>query len=314
MDKQKLIEYLERVVDLEKQRYIQETTLNSLNDRFNSLGIRKQYTRAVSNVRPRRIDTFSWSGWLGLIIAAPIFFSAFSNCSTPGAFFGRIVISIIVAFVGFVVPQVIGEAIAKSNAKAQQESEQQEFDRQYENAVKADNARVASELSMRQKIDTEYRLLYAQYEKTKQTLKQFYDAGPIYSKYHFDFVAVASFLDYFKSGRCSTLGENRGGDGAYNTYENELLHRVIINKLDQIIVSLDQIKANQWTIYNAIQDGNRISAKLVESTNRLAAASEQTAINSGIAAQNSAIAAYNSQQAANELNQIKWLQLYSIRD
>ena len=101
---------------------------------------------------------------------------------------------------------------------------------------------------------------------------------------------------------CSTLEERYGRDGAYNTFEELCRLDKIIYKLDQVLIHLEQIKENQWTIYNAIREGNSINAKLVDSSNRLAAANEQIVLNS-------AIAAYNIERSANELNQIKWLQL-----
>lgn len=111
---------------------------------------------------------------------------------------------------------------------------------------------------------------------------------------------------------CSTLEERYGRDGAYNTFEKLCRLDKIIYKLDQVLTHLEQIKENQWTIYNAIMEGNNLTASLVDSTNRLAAASERAALNSSIAAENSAITAYNTRQAASELNQIKWLELYKM--
>ncbi|MBQ4429603.1 MAG: hypothetical protein II871_07505 [Clostridia bacterium] len=176
---------------------------------------------------------------------------------------------------------------------------------EYNAAKHADAVRVNKELAQKKVLQLERSILYGRYQKTQETLRRFYDVGVIYGKYRYDFAAVASFLDYFQSGRCSTLGENRGGDGAYNLYESELRQNVIINKLDQVLSKLDQIRDNQYSLACAIQEGNRMSQRLVQATERLAAAGEQTA-------RNSEIAAYNSQQSANELNQIKWLQLYGM--
>lgn len=115
---------------------------------------------------------------------------------------------------------------------------------QYEHEVAVDKARVEAELRQKQKLIAERKMLEEEHERTKKLLQQYYATDILYGKYQYNFVAVASFLDYFKSGRCSTLGENHGGDGAYNTFEQELLMHRVIAKLENIINSLEQVKSN----------------------------------------------------------------------
>ena len=64
---------------------------------------------------------------------------------------------------------------------------------------------------------------------------------------------MSSFLDYFLSGRVTTLD---GPNGAYNLYEQESKADVIIGKLDVIIISFEKIKENQYYIYNELQSAN----------------------------------------------------------
>ena len=66
-----------------------------------------------------------------------------------------------------------------------------------------------------------------------------------------DFVAVSSFYEYISSGRCETL---EGPNGAYNLYENEIRMNTVIEKLNNVIESLEEIKQNQFMIYSAIQE------------------------------------------------------------
>lgn len=86
-----------------------------------------------------------------------------------------------------------------------------------------------------------------------KTLNELYSYNVIFAKYR-DFVSVSTFYEYLCSGRCASL---EGVNGAYNLYENEIRLNAIINKLDIVIESLDQIKANQFTIYSAIQQTNQ---------------------------------------------------------
>ena len=65
---------------------------------------------------------------------------------------------------------------------------------------------------------------------TKQTLESLYGLNLIYPKYR-NYTAIASFYEYFCSGRCKEL---TGHEGAYNIFEQEVRMGIIIDKLDAI--------------------------------------------------------------------------------
>lgn len=322
MDKQRLIQYLQNVVDLEKQVYLQKSALYQLDNRIKTLGHEKSIKKAHISEMPNGELLFNGLIAAGiallvyaglLVILFPIMFM--EACHNPFLFFlyfgdaaklwvrafkATLPYGGIICVAAFLIRVVYLYLDRKRDRQRNKE-----HDNNYNAAKHADAVRVNNELAQKKVLLNERAILYNRYQQTQETLRRFYDAGVIYGKYRYDFAAVASFLDYFKSGRCSTLGENRGGDGAYNLYESELRQNVIINKLDQVLSKLDQIRDNQYSLACAIQEGNRMSQRLVKATERLAIAGEQTA-------RNSEIAAYNSQQSANELNQIKWLQLYGM--
>lgn len=151
-DKQRLIEYLEIVVDLEKNRYIQEQTINQLDAEINSLGNRRNITRRFADVQgnaecaERKIDLFGVGGFLGFGAAALIFFTGLSSYTSFGNFILRTIIAIVVGFALLIIPQAIGEAIARLSSKSQSADEQARYDAQYEAAVASDNIRVSREL------------------------------------------------------------------------------------------------------------------------------------------------------------------------
>lgn len=323
MDKQKLIEYLERVVELEKQVYLQERAIAKLDNRISSLGIVKEIEEPKKYKFSFGDLYYSFSGplfgmiWIPALCAAisviviPLILTLFvkkQDVQNPGMIFTW---SAVIGAIAGLIISIVWIIIRVRDEVEVKKSEEESFVR-YNEAKHFDALRVKNELAQKKVLLNERTILYNRYQHTQDTLRKYYDIGVIYGKYQYDFVAVASFLDYLKSGMCQTLEERVSRDGAYNIYEELCRLDKIIYKLDEVINHLEEIKANQWTIYNAVQEGNRISEQLVDATNRLAAASEQTAINSGIAAENSAIAAYNSRQSANELNQIKWLQLYGM--
>ena len=102
-------------------------------------------------------------------------------------------------------------------------------------------------------------------EEQNKCLKQYYDLGFIFSKYH-NIVALTTIYEYFVTGRCTSLG---GGDGAYNLYENETRANIIINKLDLIINQLEAIKDNQYTLYEVLVDIEKGIGKLNQKMNAI---------------------------------------------
>lgn len=129
--------------------------------------------------------------------------------------------------------------------------------------------------------------LEKQLDDTSNALKKLYSINIIHPKYQ-NLIAIASFCEYFETGRCTQL---EGHEGAYNIFENEVRLDKIITNQERILDSLDQIKNNQYTLYCAMRESQyhleRISGKL----DRVMSLSEQTA-------QNSAITAYNTKCSA----------------
>ncbi|MBR3459712.1 MAG: zinc ribbon domain-containing protein [Clostridia bacterium] len=304
MDKQQIIKYLEIGVDLEKQRYLQERTLERLDKEINRLGIAKKYIKPVQKKNNTEIGVYLLVGpLLGGLVG---FVSSCVTCIQKWILYNNSDYSFSITLAGALIGLVAGAVIGSCVESQEYTGIKKEYEKQmnaYNQCLVNDRQRVETELAQRKIIESERQALFIQYCKTREALKKYYSKGVLYEKYHNDFTAIASFLDYFKSGMCSTLGEKNGGDGAYNKYEDAVLHRVIINRLDMVLEKLDEIKSNQWEIYNAIKQGNSISDRLLNATTRMAIAGEQTA-------RNSAIAAYNSQEAAKELNQIKWLETF----
>lgn len=85
-------------------------------------------------------------------------------------------------------------------------------------------------------------------QKSIAARNELYAAGIIFGKYQ-NAVALSSFYEYLMSGRCKKL---EGTNGAYNLYESEVRANRVIEQLDTVIDSLDQIKANQYMMYSAM--------------------------------------------------------------
>lgn len=85
-------------------------------------------------------------------------------------------------------------------------------------------------------------------QKTIAARNELYAAGIIFGKYQ-NAVALSSFYEYLMSGRCEKL---EGTNGAYNLYESEVRANRVIEQLDTVIDSLEQIKSNQYMMYSAM--------------------------------------------------------------
>ena len=149
----------------------------------------------------------------------------------------------------------------------------------------------------------EYEMLYISslIEKLIEVENQLWNYGVIYEKYR-NHVIIATLCDYLKAGRCDEL---EGPNGAYNLYEQELRADIIINKLDTVITSLEEIKKNQYLIYSEIQKVNE-SLSAIEgqlfvnnllNTIQISQLNE-IAFNTGLTAYNTAVTAYYSQKNA----------------
>ena len=147
-----------------------------------------------------------------------------------------------------------------------------------------------------EQLEKAYSLLSQNYYSVKDTLDKLYNMNIIYSKYR-NMVAIASFYEYYLSGRCSRL---TGHEGAYNIYENELIGKIIIGKLDDIICRLDEIKRNQYMLYNKLTLSNQ---KVDRLTSELKWASDKIED----IAHNQELIEYNTDITRKNSEVIKWI-------
>ncbi len=106
---------------------------------------------------------------------------------------------------------------------------------------------------------------------------------------------MCSLYEYFISGRFTEL---TGPDGAYNRYETEIRLDRIITKLDVIIHKLDAIKANQYMLFTALQEGNQLTKQLLDESVKQSQLAQKTVENTALAAHYSEVAASNAQACA----------------
>ena len=180
-------------------------------------------------------------------------------------------------------------------------------------AARQENERaVRAEQCERAVLEANIAAVEKQRGETRSRLETLYSVNLVHAKYR-GLVPVSSLFEYIDTGRCETL---EGPHGAYNIYENEVRLDRIVTKMDVIAAKLDSIQGTQYMLYNAVQEGNRRTAELLESVSgdiremgretaeRIGALEDSTAAIAAAGrniAENGRIAAYNAERSAKEL-------------
>lgn len=134
------------------------------------------------------------------------------------------------------------------------------------------------------KHDERYKEIMETHKSTLETLekalKNNYDEDIIFPKYR-NLVAITAINEYLMSGRCSQL---EGPEGAYNLYEKELRQNIIISQLSSIIDNLEQIKSNQFSLYQELQKSNNTINEILSETKNINKTEKLTAYFSSVIA------------------------------
>lgn len=278
-------EYLKRVVDLEKSVYMQSQAINQVSNQINNLGWRTQYQRPdfpgeYSKNILSGTGTFACAGGLiGAII---------------GIFAGGFINGLIIGAIACILLTIIFNIFEVSSENSERQKNYETELAAYNNAVSDDTKRVNQEQLEKDRLNKLLPIMINERDETLSVLDQYYKKDIIFPKYR-NLIAMCSFYEYFVSGRCSSL---KGHEGAYNIFENEARLERICTKLDEVVQKLDEIKSNQYILFDAIQEGNKMSQQILQESIKQSRLTEEIAESSAISAQYSQIAANNAEACA----------------
>lgn len=176
------------------------------------------------------------------------------------------------------------------------------MDRYYSkiDATKEKNERIKSKYSKDMDIwENSNESAHAYFEKplkeTQAVLDKLYSVNVIYPKYR-NLPALTCIYEYLVTGRCDELA---GPHGAYNLYEDEVRQNMVISQLNAIMENLEQIKGNQYLLYEQLTKIRRENEEITHELRMIhgyaAALTEISSFNAyyaAIAAGNSAALAY----------------------
>lgn len=324
MTTQKITEYLKQVSELETSVYKQTAVRDKAKKTLIKPVVRKavvQKPQLVTLTKPSpvnsRIEYFfsnaSSAGMFGFLFGAGIalvaiimFFSYLGDYDFEELWGIPVVVFIfglIVAGVG-----VLIDTTEYSSKKNQYFNELKTYEtKSMQNRIKYDNdmrdyaanEKIATEKynAALQKADKAYKAASIEVAKldaplmtTRALLDKLYAMDIIFPKYR-NMIAMCTIYEYFASGRCTEL---TGPTGAYNLYEAELRQNIVINQLELVNANLEQIRQNQYILYQGIAETNRALTDISASVKGILAVTSDIAVSSRIAAYCSQVTAANA--------------------
>lgn len=312
METKDLEEYLGIVVDLEKNIYMQNQLMENLQRKISALAVPGEIIRPVQPPKPKHsfLAAFFATIFVAVLFALSFFCEAYTTF--PGIF----IIIPAVFFSLLVVIYWCGTLGERWHLMGEQITYEENLEK-YQEDLLVDQERLLEEDRQKQVLLSNLQQLKEQHKATAKVLTDVYSLDIIYGKYR-TFPQVCSLYEYIRSGRCTTLREEQGfgSGGAYNLLEQETLQKTIILQLNQIIQHLDAIQANQYMLYNAIQESNRkmdeILTGIGQLSNQIYGLDDQQVVSYlKQLEKNSAITAYSAERLEKELSYMNRMNYFS---
>lgn len=322
MKKDDLKEYINILVDMEDNIYLQKRLIKNLEAYSMSLGKPKEIIKPFAPILDIVYGENRFAAMLScLIIGISLCFLGIMLVLVPSMLTLLLLpLGGILVFLGLILlPEQLKRIRRNRQNKLFYEKQMKIYEAsivQYNQILLEDKARIEKEINRKAFINSEIQSAKSRLAESQKQLAVMYSLGVVYPKYR-NIVMINSICEYLKSGRCSTLG---GPSGAYNLLENEMRLDRIILQLDQVISKLDQIKQNQYMLYSAISQGNQIAHKIAQSTKEISEKLDSIQTQGEDYTQElhnlqatSRLATYNLERINKELHYMNRIQYYSAK-
>lgn len=295
LDKKELLKYLDIAKELEINKLGLENSINDLHKLD-----KKTYSEIVKPFKKSEKPKFnmfkkeSMESIFNLVAYAcipiylitvflyrkfyDVFFYKFFAWDFP-EIFASVPITIVLGIVLFLIICIINFIIHNTLGRGKYESKVKKCNKENDEIDKKNKLQLVKYDEQKNIINTRLENIHKNLKEVNNTLNKCYDLDVIYPKYR-NLVAITTFIEYLESGRCKSL---YGYTGCYNVYEQELRQNIIIGKLDQVLIQLEQIKKTQFATFLAIQASNELQASILNTCNNML--SENTRANAMLEAQ-----------------------------
>ena len=257
MGKEELIRYFEDAIALETEIVTQENLVSQ----FEAMSEKKKPVLVERKVQVEKPDPKALDNETKTVIGAILFWTLIWLVIVIVVILnnGGIHRDVIFTFVMFLVIIAIGDALPLSvylperkKWKKHYSEQSRKYDEDYRSCLE-ENKKRKEEFAYIQKCweDSCIKMretLEKSLKETKENLKRVYSKNIIYPKYR-NLPALTSIYEYYVTGRCEELS---GPYGAYNLYEDEVRKDKIISQLNTVIANLEQIKQNQYKLYEQV--------------------------------------------------------------
>ncbi len=309
-----MIEYLKKVCEIEKDKFLLQQMLQNEQDKIygidaelKSLRMKKRENVILEPMPklvepPKYVSEFLGYTLIGAVICVIIWFAIVFVAVMPTAMLGKSSVSdatesflnllmFILGGLDIIFAIMLVRTSASAYAKYEQEAKQvsirnDNIERQHVALCKELDDKIYALNRIIVQCKDNINMLTKKHMEVEETLKKYYGLDIIYVKYQY-MEAVYKLLEYMQSGRCNTL---HGPSGAYDTYEREYRSDVIINRLDRIIYTIDELKAMNILLYQAVQQTNIAIAEvhrgINEQNERLGALEQSFGLGIGLLEQN----------------------------
>lgn len=250
MRKEELIQYFEDAIALETEIVTQENLVSQ----FEAMSEKKKPILVERKVQVEKPDTERLDDEMNVALIF-IAFTTVSALFIQFLVFGMAADTDFIPLISMVIIDGIILAIYLPKKRELEKEYSEQMDKYNEdyNLCQEENENRREEFAYNQKCwkdsCTKMRAtLEKPLKETKENLERVYSKNIIYPKYR-NLPALTSIYEYYVTGRGEELS---GPYGAYNLYEDEVRKDKIISQLNTVIANLEQIKQNQYKLYEQV--------------------------------------------------------------
>ena len=281
MNKSQILDYLKIIFNLEKELYEITNVIESINNQLlkcenpNYLSLQSvpqkpnkyNYVNSLKDTFGWIIENFADGIWLLLLfIIGLIWFVSYLMLGINPNINNPIILSIIISVIVplFLVTVIITPIVTLVNS-IKYKLEEKEYKSVAEcitnnnKKITALNSHIANTNKIKIiKLTKEKKKLKETRTEIHNTLMKYYSLNIIYKDYR-EMPYIAMFIKYFDSGRCSQF---EGHEGAYNLLEQDIKYNNFMNRMDDILYHLENIRSSNAVLYQGIMECNSNISKL----------------------------------------------------